>query len=123
MFTSISAVLIWSENYEALARWYIDKLGLEIIEELNHPDDTGYGLSVGESYLWIGKHSEVKGKNKDPYRWMINLSVASVSEAYRTLKDRGVEFIAQPFKAPTFDKYFATFTDLDGNVIQLIGDE
>ena len=117
----ISALLIWSENYKALVDWYIEKLGVATIEELNHPDDTGVGLSVGDSYLWIGKHSEVSGKNKDPYRIMFNISVDSVTNAYAELKSKGVEFIAEPFKAPTFDSYFATFKDLDGNIIQFIG--
>ena len=118
---SISAVLIWSQDYKKLADWYKEKLELKTIEELDHPDDTGIGLSLGESYLWIGKHSEVQGKNKDPYRIMFNISVDSVSEVYNTLKDKKVEFIAEPFKAPTFDSYFATFKDLDGNILQLIG--
>lgn len=117
----ISAILIWSEDYEALVNWYKDKLVLETIEEINHPDDTGVGLSIGESYLWIGKHSEVHGKNKDPHRIMFNISVDSVQEAYKELRERGVEFIAEPFKAPTFDSYFATFKDLDGNIVQFIG--
>ncbi len=118
---NISAVLIWSENYSAMVDWYKDKLGLEVIEELNHPEDTGVGLRVGESYLWIGQHSEVKGKNQDPYRIMFNITVESVQKAYEELLSKGVEFVAKPFKAPTFDKYFATFTDLDGNVVQFIG--
>ncbi len=118
---NISAVLIWSENYSALVDWYKDKLGLEVIEELNHPEDTGVGLRVGESYLWIGQHSEVKGKNQDPYRIMFNITVDSVQKAYEELVAKEVNFIAKPFKAPTFDKYFATFTDLDGNVVQFIG--
>lgn len=117
----ISAILLWSEDYKALSTWYKEKLGLEIIEELTHPDDTGVGLSVGESYLWIGKHSKVKGKNTDPYRIMFNISVDSVSQVYEELVGKGVEFIAEPFKAPTFDSYFATFKDLDGNILQLIG--
>ena len=117
----ISAILIWSENYIALAEWYKEKLGAGTIEEISHPNDTGIGLSIGESYLWVGKHSEVKGKNKDPYRLMFNISVDSVTEAYNVLKSKGVEFIAEPFKAPTFDSYFATFKDLDGNIIQFIG--
>ena len=119
----IGAILIWSEDYQALANWYKEKLGAGTIEELNHPNDTGVGLSIGESYLWIGKHSGVKGKNKDPYRIMFNISVDSVTSAYDELKNRGVEFIAEPFKAPTFDSYFATFKDLDGNIIQFIGDK
>ena len=64
-FNSISATLIWSEDYESLVSWYKEKLGLETIEELNHPNDTGVGMSIGESYFWVGKHSEVHGKNKD----------------------------------------------------------
>ena len=117
----ISAILIWSEDYKALTDWYVTKLGAKIIEELTHPDDTGFGMHLGESYLWVGKHSEIKGKNKDPFRIMFNLTVDSVTDAYNELKDKGVEFIVSPFKAPTFDKYFATFSDLDGNTIQLIG--
>src|SRR5665811_138142 len=118
---SISAILIWSEDYKALTDWYKEKLGLTEIEELTHPEDTGYGLAAGDSYLWIGRHSEVHGQSKDPYRIMLNLSVDSVSSAYDELFEKGVEFIAKPFKAPTFDKHFATFKDLDGNLVQLYG--
>lgn len=121
MFKTISAVLIWSGSYKDLAKWYQDVLGLEVYEEINHSNDTGIGFMVGDVYLWIGKHSKVKGKNKDPYRHMFNLAVDSVSKTYTTLKKKGVEFIASPFKAPTFDRYFATFSDPDGNVLQLIG--
>ena len=117
----ISAILIWSQDYKKLVKWYQDNLGLKVIEEINHPDDTGVGLAVGESYLWIGQHSEVHGKNKDPHRIMFNISVESVSDTYQELSNKGVEFIAKPFKAPTFDSYFATFTDLDGNIVQFIG--
>ena len=120
-YLGISAILIWSDDYVALAEWYKEKLGLEVIEELNHPNDTGIGLDVGGSYLWIGKHSKVAGKNQDPHRLMFNISVDSVQEAYENLEAKGVEFIAKPFKAFTFDSYFATFKDLDGNVVQFIG--
>lgn len=64
MYNKISAILIWSEDYKKLVEWYKEKFGFETIEELNHPDDTGVGLRVGESYLWIGKHSKVSGKIK-----------------------------------------------------------
>jgi len=117
----ISAVLIWSGDYKKLVQWYKDKLDLKVIEELDHPEDTGVGLSIGKSYFWVGQHSKVEGKNKDPHRIMINISVDSVSETYEELVSRGVTFLAKPFKAPTFDSYFATFTDLDGNILQLIG--
>lgn len=121
MYNKIGAVLIWSENYKKLVDWYREKFGFEVIEEINHPQDTGVGIRVGKSYLWIGQHSEVKGISKEPYRIMFNISVDSVDKSYKELLSKGVKFIAEPFKAPTFDEYFATFQDLDGNTLQLIG--
>lgn len=121
MIKNISAILIWSEDYRKLADWYRGKLDLKPVEELNHPKDTGVGFQVGNVYFWIGRHSKVKGKNKDIHRHMFNFEVDSVSKVYEKLKSRGVKFLAVPFKAPTFDKYFATFYDLDDNLVQLIG--
>src|SRR5579864_6634036 len=108
MFQNISTILIWSENYRALADWYIEKLGLKTLDEIHHPQDTGVRFKVGKgsTSLWVGQHSQVKGKNKDIHRHMFNITVDSVSEAYGYLKKKDVKFIATPFKAPTFDKYF-----------------
>lgn len=121
MFKRISTVLIWSEDYRKLADWYKEKLDLEVKSELDHPQDTGVLFQIGDTQLWIGQHSEVKGKNQDRARHMFNLTVDSVQEAYEYLKNKDVEFIAPPFKAPTIDYYFATFLDLDNNIVQLIG--
>jgi len=124
-FEKISTVLIWSEDAQKLADWYKNTFNFKVIEELDHPNDTGVLLEVNPdgTWLWIGQHSEVKSKNPDPHRHMFNLNVESVSEAYEYLKQKGVEFFARPFKAPTMKKYFATFYDLDGNMIQLIGEK
>lgn len=122
-FEKISTILIWSEDFRKLADWYQEVLGFKVIEELDHPKDTGvlFEINPGGTWLWIGQHSKVKGKNLDQHRHMFNLNVQSVTEAYEELKEKGVKFLAKPFKAPTFDKYFATFYDLDGNLLQLIG--
>ncbi len=122
MYKSISAILIWSEDYKKLSDWYQEKFGFETIEELNYSNDTGIGLRVGASYLWIGNHSEVHGMNRDPYRIMFNISVDSVGQSYTDLSAKGVEFIAKPFLAP-IQKWFATFKDIDGNIGQLIGEQ
>jgi|SRR3989344_1925216 len=123
MFKNISTILIWSEDFRTLADWYKSTFGFQIAEELNHPQDTGVLFRVGNTNLWIGQHSEVHGKNKDIHRHMFNINVDSVSEAYEYLISKGVKFLAEPFKAPTFDKYFATFYDLDNNLGQIIGDK
>lgn len=121
MVKNISAVLIWSDDYRRLADWYQEKLDLQPSMELTHPDDTGVGFKVGNILLWIGQHSEVHGKNKDIHRHMFNFEVDSVSETAKKLVSKGVKFYAIPFKAPTMDKYFATFYDADDNLVQLIG--
>lgn len=125
MLKNISTVLIWSDNYRALADWYVEKLELQPAFELNHPNDTGVAFLIGNVRLFIGQHSKVHGKNLDPHRHMFNFIVDSVSEAYERLQAKGVEFYAPPFQSPTYDttKYFATFYDLDGNFVQLYGDK
>ena len=122
-FEKISTIAIWSEDFRKLADWYQDIFGFKIIEELNHPKDTGVLFEINPDgvWLWIGQHSQVHGKNPDPHRHMFNIDVESVQEAYKYLQKKNVKFLATPFKAPTFDKYFATFYDLDGNLVQIIG--
>lgn len=90
---------------------------------MDHPQDTGVLFQIGDTKLWIGQHSEVKGKNSDRARHMFNLEVDSVNQAYEQLKNKGIEFIAAPFKAPTMDIYFATFLDLDRNIVQIVGNK
>lgn len=123
MFKNVSDIIIWSENYRQLAKWYEEKLDLTKIGEVDHPQDKCIGFKIGDgkTELWIGYHDKVKGKNTDKYRIMVNYSVESVSQVYENLSKKGVKFMVKPFKAPTFDKYFATFEDPDGNILQLIG--
>lgn len=125
MFQRISTVLIWTENFRSLADWYQHTFTLHVIEELDHPQDTGvlFKFPSGDTTLWIGQHSDVRGKNPDAARHMFNIYVDSVTAAFEDLKQKQVMVVATPFKAPTFDKYFATFADPDGNYIQLIGNK
>ncbi len=122
-YEKISTILIWSDNFRKLSTWYQATFSLQVVEELDHPKDTGvlFKFPEGDTWLWIGQHSEVHGRNPDPHRHMFNINVSSVESAYKELLDKGVIFLAKPFKAPTFDKYFATMYDPDGNLIQLIG--
>lgn len=123
MIQSLSTVLIWSDNYKELAKWYKDVLGLKVTAKLNHPQDTGvlFGFEKGETDLWIGKHDLVKGKSNDIYRHMFNMRVKSVDEVYKLLLKRGVKFLVKPFKAPTLPYWFATFYDPENNLLQLVG--
>lgn len=125
MFKNISTVLIWSANFRRLANWYQEILQIKPVEEISHPKDTGilFELTPKKTWLWIGQHSKIKGKNKDKNRWMVNIDTDSVDKAYKYLQSKKVKIIAKPFKAPTFDKWFCTFEDLDGNLLQVIGEK
>lgn len=122
-FQKISTFLIWSEDWQKLADWYQSIFNFNVIEELSHPEDTGrlLELPAGGAWLWIGKHSEVHGRNESPHRLMFNIDVDSVTKAHQYLLEKGVECFAEPYKAPTFDSYFATYLDPDGNLFQIIG--
>ena len=124
-FKKLSTILIWSQDFQKLADWYQDIFGFKVVEELDHPKDTGvlFEISPGSPWLWIGQHSKVRAQNPDPNRHMINFDVDSVQKAFEYLKEKGVKVVAKPFKAPTFDKYFATFKDPEANTFQIIGNK
>jgi predicted enzyme related to lactoylglutathione lyase len=123
MFHKVSTILIWSEDFRKLSDWYLRTFQLKVVEELDHPQDTGVLMEFpdGGPWIWVGQHSEIHGKSRDPLRVMFNITVDSVEETYAYLVKNGAPVIAKPFKAPTFDKWFATFSDPDGNTIQIIG--
>ena len=123
MFHKVSTILIWSEDFRKLSDWYLHTFHLKVVEELDHPQDTGVLMEFpdGGPWIWVGQHSEIHGKNRDPLRIMFNITVDSVEKTYEYLVKNGTPIIAKPFKAPTFDKWFVTFSDPDGNTIQIIG--
>ena len=116
------AIGLWSEDYVSLARWYQDVLCLPFKEKSNIPGDSYVAFDFGDNWFWIGQHDQVSGKNKDPYRVMIEFYVESVSEAFEELKKQNVEFIAEPFEDPLDAKgWCMTFKDPDGNILQMYG--
>jgi hypothetical protein len=119
-------LLIWSEKPDKLQEFYRDALQLEPTTKLTLSNDYGYGLKITDTMrLWIGKHSEVTGKNKDPFRHIVNLYVEDVFEWYEKLKDRKDVTIIQvpvetPLSKPENKKYVFTFLDPEGNCLQFM---
>ena len=124
MVNKYDSIMIWSENWRELAKWYQDMFHLEVLNELNLPDDTGvtFNIGNGESVFWVGYHDQVHGQAKDPYRIMVGFNVDSVTRTYAEMKAKGAEFIAAPKVSPTGDYMVATVKDPEGNIIQLFGD-
>jgi len=121
LLKKIDTVIIWSENWRELIDWYKKVFDLKENMTLNLPNDTGANLIVGDGsvLLWFGYHDQVHGKNPDPYRHMIAFEVEDVYKAYDELKNKGVNFIAEPEVSPTNDFYFATLKDPEDNIINL----
>lgn len=117
------SVGVWSEDYKTLAKWYTDVLGFKVKESAELSNDSYIAFDFGgENWFWVGKHSEVHGKAKDPYRIMIEFYVNSVMDTFKELKEKGVKMIAEPFAEPTESgNWCMTIQDLEGNILQFYG--
>lgn len=119
--------MIYSENPDKLVKFYTDVLEMKILNEFKLPDDYGYKLQVSEtSELFIGRHSEVKSKNKDPFRHMHTFYTDDVKDWYKKVKDNPeVEIICKPEPTPGTDeknpRLVCTILDPEGNCLQFLG--
>lgn len=116
MITGMQGAIVWTEDIGRLLPFYRDKLGLKL--QFENDEFVAFEGSGGPQ-LGLGKHSDVSGKSKDPFRMMLNLSVDDCTAEYERLKGLGVEFIREP-SAEGDDLVMATLLDPDGNVIQLM---
>ena len=121
-------MFIFSDNPDELVKFYTDVLGCKIVNKLEYEKDYGYTIEIcdGGMQIWIAKHSEVTGRNKDPFRHVINLYTNEINfylEKARQYPD--VEVIAEPFCMgdiiPGEERYACTILDPEGNCLQLMG--
>lgn len=132
MFKS-TRTLIWSENPDVLIEFYKNVLELELENKTDIPEKNGIAADYGYMFLltengdklWIGKHSEVKGKSKEPVRIMHNLYTNEVQKWFEKVKATGCEILCEPTKTPFYSEempwYVSTFLDPEGNAWQFMG--
>jgi uncharacterized glyoxalase superfamily protein PhnB len=132
MFKSSKYSLLWSENPDELVKFYTDVLELKLLGKTDIPasddleKDYGYDLELSpENVLWVGHHSDIKGKNKDPFRWMFNLETDEVQKWYEKVKEAGCKIIQEPIKTPFASeedpRVVCTWLDPEGNCWQFMG--
>ena len=112
---NLNTVMIGSEDAQALSAFYTKVLGEPAWE------GNGFtGWQVGEAWLMLGSHSEVKGRNEAPGRIIINFETADVLGEFERIKGLGARVEQEPY-APGDDAEMrmATFEDPDGNFFQL----
>jgi uncharacterized glyoxalase superfamily protein PhnB len=125
-------ILIWSSNPVELVKFYTDVLELEIDQKVDLPaknevgEDYGYQLKSGDvPVCWIGRHSEVIDKSKEPVRIMHNLKTDDVEYWFNKVKEAGCEILQEPAETPFSTEerkvYVCTWLDPDGNCWQFMG--
>ncbi len=115
MVTGVIGLTFWTDDLERLYDFYNDVVQLPL--HSRHEDFIAFEL--GEVRFNIGRHNEVAGTSKDPFRFMPHLGVSDIHTEAKRLADAGVEFIRQP-EQETWGGWVATFKDPDGNVLQLM---
>lgn len=111
----LSSIMIGTHQPQVLAKFY--EAVLERPADME--DGNWYGWQVGSAFLTVGEHSEVKGKAKEPQRIIINLETKDVDEEFKRIKEiDGAIIIKEPYDMA--GGLIATFTDPDGNYIQLM---
>ncbi|KKQ42534.1 MAG: hypothetical protein US60_C0016G0012 [Microgenomates group bacterium GW2011_GWC1_37_8] len=122
MIRKLESVLLFSENAKNLAKFYREKVGLKPTGEfeMGEKKEEVYIYEwKGGSALSILDHSKVKGKNKFPQRFIINLEVDKIDSEIKKLKDAKVKLVQDKYHIEGYG-WVATFEDLDGNYFQLV---
>lgn len=122
MIKTIEAVTLFSEDAASLAGFYKEKLELKssLEGEMGENDEKIFGFEFGEgSSLYIVDHTEIKGRNKQPQRQIINFEVSDIEKEVKKLDERKVKKIQDIYHVESYG-LIATFEDTDGNFFQLV---
>jgi len=115
---NLNSILIGSEQPDTLVEYYSKLFGAP-----GFTDDQYNGWQLGNGFLSVGPHDEVKGKNGEPGRILWNLESDDVRSDFDRLAGAGATVVREPY-APGGDEMpdmlIATFADPDGNYFQLM---
>ena len=111
-----NSILIGSENPQQLKDYYTKLFGKPTFE-----DNTYFGWALGEGAITIGPHDEVKGKNREPGRIIVNIESSDVKSDFEKLKRAGATVVREPYELGDQGGFWiATFADPDNNYFQLM---
>ena len=110
-----NSVLIGSEDPERLVAYYTKLFG-----EPQFSTGGYSGWGIGSGWITIGPHSEVKGRNQQPGRILLNLETSDVQGDFERFKASGATVVAEPYSFEDEPGLIATFEDPDGNYFQLM---
>lgn len=112
---NFNSVLIGSEQPDVLAGFYAKVFG----KPADFADGGYSGWQVGNAFVTIGPHSELKGAAKEPARVLLNFETEQVKEEFERVK--GVaRVVKEPYQMEGMPGWIATLADPDGNYFQLV---
>lgn len=117
---NLNSIMIGSDNPKVLADYYTEVFGKPSWEESDF-----VGWQIGNGYLTVAPHDQVKGKNTDPGRVIWNIETSDVKGDFEKFKAAGATVVEAPYKPegsadmPT-EMWVATFSDPDNNYFQLM---
>lgn len=115
MITRFDGMTIWSSDLNRLLPFYRDTMGLPVA--LDSPEFVILG-DLQEPTLCLGTHSEIRGPNPDPHRFLAQLRTDDIHGEVARLAAAGVPIYQQPeHQGDGF--WIATCEDPDGNLVQL----
>jgi predicted enzyme related to lactoylglutathione lyase len=115
MVSYFAGVIYWTANLNAMVDFY--RRVLELPVHSIHEDFAAF--EVGGIRISVGLHSEINGPAPRGLRVMVNLGVEDIFVTYKALAERGVRFIRPP-EREEWGGWIATFSDPDGNLLQLL---
>lgn len=112
---NFNSIMIGSGKPKELAAFYEKVFGRSA-----DMDDGGYyGWKVGEAFITVYEHSQIKGNAKEGKRIMFNFETVEVKEEFERIKAIvGAEVIQEPYEMG--GGWVATLADPDGNYFQLM---
>lgn len=112
----LSGVLIGSENPKRLVDYYG-----KIFGDSGWAEGDFTGWKIGDAYVTVGPHNQVKGQNTEPGRVIWNIESSDVNGDFERLKAAGATVVREPYHpGEVAEMWIATFSDPDDNYFQLM---
>ena len=113
---NFNSILIGSDDPQRLVDYYTKVLGEPQMS------DGGYtGWQIGNGFVSVGAHSEVKGKNAHPGRIIWNIESTDVQADFDRFVAAGAIVVREPYGFEGYpDSLIATLADPDDNYFQLM---
>ena len=112
---NFNSILVGSEDPQRLVDYYTKLFG-----EPGFSDGGYSGWQIGNGFLTVGPHSEVKGQNTQPGRIIWNIETADVKGEFQRLVAAGATVVKEPYGFEDQPGWIATLSDPDDNYFQLM---